>query len=130
MQHLSSTLRIKEDPLANTTTTETTTASASNTTNTTTSTSNSTASSSEPTDDELRALFSMTAADDKCYEERFKDLNGTKALKHFKDIGQAEHRHNTCAKNLSDFEAISYLMEYPDLQQKFGIDFTSLSTLD
>jgi len=57
----------------------------------------------------------MTAADEKCYEARYGDLNGVAGRRHYQDVGSAQGRLQTCAANLTDYQTQRYLDGYPDL---------------
>jgi hypothetical protein len=62
----------------------------------------------------------MTDGDAMCYAARYSDLKDKPAREHFKLVGDAQGRLSTCARNLSDYEALTYLRTFPELQQKFG----------
>lgn len=51
----------------------------------------------------------MTDADVKCYEKRFSDLGKLKGREHYQEIGEEQGRLNTCAKNLTNYQALYYL---------------------
>ena len=57
----------------------------------------------------------MTEEEAKCYAERYKDLGDMKAKEHYNKVGIAEGRLKTCHKMLTDSEALSYILEYPDV---------------
>jgi len=62
----------------------------------------------------------MTDADAACYASRYSDLKDKPAKEHFRLKGENEGRLSTCARDLSDYEALTYLHTFPELQQKFG----------
>jgi hypothetical protein len=67
----------------------------------------------------------MTDADVACYVARYKDVlldgSGVKGGKdHFKKTGNQQGRLPTCARDLTDYEAGTYLHTFPELQVKFG----------
>jgi len=62
----------------------------------------------------------MTDGDSMCYGTRYNDLEGKTPREHFKLVGQAQGRLQTCARRLSDYEAETYLHTFPELQAKFG----------
>jgi hypothetical protein len=62
----------------------------------------------------------MTDADAACYASRYSDLKDKPAREHFRLKGDAEGRLSTCARELSEYEALTYLHTFPELQQKFG----------
>jgi hypothetical protein len=43
-------------------------------------------------------------------------------LTHYATVGVAQGRLATCAKQLTDYEAQTYLETFPELSQKFGRD--------
>ena len=43
-------------------------------------------------------------------------------MTHYATVGVAQGRLGTCAKELTDYEAQTYLETFPELSQKFGID--------
>jgi len=56
----------------------------------------------------------MSDADTTCYSSRYGDVSGD-ARKHFLEIGESAGRLPTCARNLTDYEAQTYLDRNPDL---------------
>lgn len=62
----------------------------------------------------------MNEMDVACYEKRYTDLNGMGAKEHFQGIGHYQGRNPTCARNLTTYEAESYLDRNPDLQHEYG----------
>lgn len=62
----------------------------------------------------------MTDADAACYAGRYSDLKDKPSKEHFRLVGDAQGRLETCARQLSDYEAKTYLETFPELQQKFG----------
>jgi len=57
----------------------------------------------------------MTDADAACYNSRYSDLKGSNAKEHFKLTGANQGRLSTCARNLSEYEALHYLHTFPEL---------------
>ena len=57
----------------------------------------------------------MTDNDAACYSSRYSDLKGKNAKEHFKITGDKQGRLDTCARELSDYEALSYLNMFPEL---------------
>jgi len=57
----------------------------------------------------------MTDNDAACYSSRYSDLKGKNAKEHFKITGDKQGRLETCARELSDYEALSYLNMFPEL---------------
>jgi len=57
----------------------------------------------------------MTEADQACYASRYTDLKDKPAKEHFKLIGSEQGRLSTCARSLTDFEALRYLHTFPEL---------------
>lgn len=62
----------------------------------------------------------MTESDAACYATRYSDLKDKPAKEHFRLVGDAQGRLETCARTLSEYEALTYLHTFPELQQKFG----------
>jgi hypothetical protein len=62
----------------------------------------------------------MSDADAACYASRYTDLGKMTAREHFRLKGNQEGRLSTCARELTDYEAMTYLQAFPELQQKFG----------
>ena len=62
-------------------------------------------------------------ANAKCYSERYKDLGNMKPKEHFEKVGHAEGRLWSCQQTLTDSEALSYILEYPDVQSIVASDF-------
>jgi len=62
----------------------------------------------------------MSESDQACYASRYTDLDGKPAKEHYKLTGQAQGRLPHCARDLTDYEAETYLHAFPELQQKFG----------
>lgn len=60
--------------------------------------------------------------DQRCYAARFSDLKGAAPLTHYATVGVAQGRLGTCAKELTDYEAQTYLETFPELSQKYGRD--------
>jgi hypothetical protein len=56
----------------------------------------------------------MSDADQQCYASRYEDVK-TNAKEHFKLTGDAQGRLGTCARDLSDYEALTYLHSFPEL---------------
>lgn len=69
----------------------------------------------------------MTESDAACYSSRYSDLDGKPAKEHFKLIGQEQGRLPHCARELTDYEALTYLHAFPELQQKFGDGASAVS---
>jgi hypothetical protein len=57
----------------------------------------------------------MTDSDVACYSGRYSDLGVTPAKDHFKKIGDAQGRLETCARELSEYESLTYLHTFPEL---------------
>lgn len=62
----------------------------------------------------------MKDADAACYSSRYSDLKDKPAKEHFKLVGDEQGRLDTCARDLTEYEALTYLHTFPELQQKFG----------
>jgi hypothetical protein len=62
----------------------------------------------------------MTDGDAMCYGTRYEDVGQKTPKEHFKLTGQAQGRLSSCARRLSDYEAQTYLHNFPELQAKFG----------
>lgn len=62
----------------------------------------------------------MTDGDAMCYGTRYSDIGDKTPRDHFKLVGQAQGRLATCARRLSDYESLTYLHTFPELQAKFG----------
>jgi hypothetical protein len=60
--------------------------------------------------------------DQRCYAARFSDLKGAAPLTHYATVGVSQGRLGTCAKELTNYEAQTYLETFPELSQKFGRD--------
>jgi hypothetical protein len=60
--------------------------------------------------------------DQRCYAARFSDLKGSAPLTHYATVGVSQGRLGTCAKELTNYEAQTYLETFPELSQKFGRD--------
>jgi hypothetical protein len=60
--------------------------------------------------------------DARCYAARFSDLKGNSGLTHYATVGVPQGRLGTCAKELTNYEAQTYLELFPELAQKFGRD--------
>jgi len=57
----------------------------------------------------------MTESDQACYSSRYSDLKGKNAKEHFRVTGDLQGRLDTCARDLSDYEAKTYLLTFPEL---------------
>jgi len=64
--------------------------------------------------------LNMSDSDAACYSSRYSDLAGKNAKDHFRLHGDQEGRLETCARDLTDYESLTYLHTFPELQQKFG----------
>jgi len=62
----------------------------------------------------------MTDADIACYSSRYSDIKDKKPKDHYRTTGDIQGRLGTCARDLTDYEALMYLHTFPELQQKFG----------
>jgi hypothetical protein len=58
----------------------------------------------------------MSDADAKCYADLYGDTSTVEARNNWKGIGQQQGRQRNCAKNLTDYEALNYINNNPDLQ--------------
>lgn len=72
--------------------------------------------------EETSATPLLSDNDQRCYSARYSDLKGAAPLTHYATVGVAQGRLGTCAKNLTDYEAQTYLETFPELSQKFGRD--------
>jgi hypothetical protein len=79
----------------------------------------------EDTKEEKSGTPLLTDNDQRCYAARFSDLKGAASLTHYATVGVAQGRLGTCAKQLTDYEAQTYLETFPELSQKFGRDTKS-----
>jgi hypothetical protein len=70
----------------------------------------------------------MTTEDVTCYTTEYSDLNGTDARKHYVTKGRDEGRQQHCAKNLTEYETITYITEYVEIQYEYGVDTNSSVT--
>lgn len=57
----------------------------------------------------------MSDADAACYASRYSDLKEKNAKEHFRLKGENEGRLPTCARELTDYESMSYLHTFPEL---------------
>jgi hypothetical protein len=57
----------------------------------------------------------MSDADAACYQGRYSDLKGVNAKEHFRLTGEQQGRLETCARDLTDYEALTYLHTFPEL---------------
>ena len=72
--------------------------------------------------DESSAKPLLSDNDARCYAARFSDLKGNSGLTHYATVGVPQGRLGTCAKELTNYEAQTYLELFPELAQKFGRD--------
>ena len=66
------------------------------------------------------AAAKMTEGDAMCYGTRYNDIKDQPARDHFRQVGDAQGRLSTCSRYLTDYEALTYLQSFPELQSKFG----------
>lgn len=76
----------------------------------------------EENKEEKSATPLLNDNDQRCYAARFSDLKGAAPLTHYATVGVAQGRLGTCAKELTDYEAQTYLETFPELSQKYGRD--------
>jgi hypothetical protein len=57
----------------------------------------------------------MIESDAVCYSSRYSDLDGKPAREHYKLIGAEQGRLPHCARDLTDYEALTYLHNFPEL---------------
>lgn len=62
----------------------------------------------------------MNEADEKCYENRYSDVQGQDPREHFTMIGRDQGRLSTCANNLTDIQTQRMIDRYPFLQHQYG----------
>jgi hypothetical protein len=79
-------------------------------------------STAEENKEEKSATPLLSDNDQRCYAARFSDLKGAAPLTHYATVGVAQGRLGTCAKELTDYEAQTYLETFPALARKFGRD--------
>ena len=72
--------------------------------------------------DEKSSTPLLSDNDQRCYAARFSDLKGAAPLTHYATVGVSQGRLGTCAKELTNYEAQTYLETFPELSQKFGRD--------
>ena len=65
--------------------------------------------------DETSAKPLLSDNDARCYAARFSDLKGNSGLTHYATVGVPQGRLGTCAKQLTDYEAQTYLETFPEL---------------
>jgi len=58
----------------------------------------------------------------RCYAARYSDLKGAASLTHYATVGVSQGRLGNCAKELTNYEAQTYLETFPELSQKMGRD--------
>lgn len=57
----------------------------------------------------------MSDADAACYQSRYSDLKNVPAKEHFRLTGEQQGRLETCARELTEYEALTYLHTFPEL---------------
>jgi hypothetical protein len=72
-------------------------------------------SADEDKKDETSAKPLLSDNDARCYAARFSDLKGNSGLTHYATVGVPQGRLGTCAKDLTDYEAETYLENFPEL---------------
>jgi hypothetical protein len=65
--------------------------------------------------DETSTKPLLSDNDARCYAARFSDLKGNSGLTHYATVGVPQGRLGTCAKDLTDYEAQTYLENFPEL---------------
>jgi len=72
--------------------------------------------------DETSSKPLLSDNDARCYAARFSDLKGNSGLTHYATVGVPQGRLGTCAKELTNYEAQTYLETFPELAAKCGRD--------
>lgn len=73
----------------------------------------------------------MTDSDVQCYKDRYSDISYTDQYdikKHYDKIGKEQGRLNTCANNITDYQAKFLLEKTPALQRLYGSDIEKVRT--
>jgi hypothetical protein len=67
----------------------------------------------------------MTDADSQCYKDRYADVTGesqTDIKNQYTSVGKSQGRLNTCASNITDYQAEFVWSRAPALQKLYGYD--------
>ena len=74
-------------------------------------------------------MANMTQEEQDCYSQRYSDVGSCDPREHYVIIGKDQGRLKTCAKELTNIEANTYVIRHADIEHKYGINYNSNSTL-
>ena len=77
--------------------------------------------STESTGPQQSSESSLNDDDARCYSARYQDIDALLDPKaHYGSTGLQQGRLGTCAKRLTDYEALRYLGQNPEISRQFG----------